>query len=63
MLLLFGYVGPESIMPLASAVAAILGAAMCMKRTLVNLFCRMTGCFRNVSADSAAAREGGEQAP
>ena len=38
--ILFGYVGPETIMPLASILAAILGGFMFVGRSIKSLFVR-----------------------
>ena len=40
---LFGYIGPETIMPIASAIAAVFGAAMFMGRSVLAFFQRIFG--------------------
>ncbi len=40
---LFGYIGPETLMPVASAIAAVIGAAMLMGRRILGLLHRIFG--------------------
>ena len=51
-----GYLGPETIMPLASAIAAVLGFLLMFGRTILTkgkkLYARMTG-----KSDTLAAQE------
>ena len=53
---LLGYIGPETIMPIASAIAAVVGAFMFMGRSILGFFQNLGRRLLRKGEDDATLR-------
>lgn len=57
----FAYVGPETILPVTSALAAIAGVFLAMGRSVKGVFALAFRPFRKTDTDETTTQSGGSQ--